>query len=167
MFFASLRIFFKVKQTIELEDFIMLTIISFILTIIGSINWLLIGLLQYDFVAGIFGYQASVFSRIIYIIIGISSAILLFKLIKGKGVISVFSKNNKKDLKKNVDKVLTKSSNDQSYANSNVEAGRDEYYEREEPYSRSRGEHYDDGHHYHHRDSGLFDEHFDDNDRYN
>ena len=106
MFFASLRIFFKVKQTIELEDFIMLTIISFILTIIGSINWLLIGLLQYDFVAGIFGYQASVFSRIIYIIIGISSAILLFKLIKGKGVISVFSKNNKKDLKKNVDKVL-------------------------------------------------------------
>ena len=165
MFFNSLRIFFVVTQTITLEDIIMLTIICFILTILGNINWLLIGLLQYDFVAGIFGYQASVFSRIIYIIIGISSAILLYKLIKGKGVVSVFSKNNKKDLKKNIDKLLAKSSDKERYANSNIEAGKDEFFDREEPYSHSRGEYYE-NHHYHHRDSGLFDEHFDDKDNY-
>ena len=47
----------------------MLTILAFILTILGCINWLLVGLLQYDFVAGIFGYQASILSRIVYIII--------------------------------------------------------------------------------------------------
>ena len=62
----------------------MLTIISFILTILGSINWLFVGLLQYDFVAGIFGYQASILSRIVYIIVGVSSLFLVFKLIKGK-----------------------------------------------------------------------------------
>ena len=76
----------------------MFTIISFILTLLGSINWLLIGLLQYDFIAGIFGYQASIFSRIIYIIIGASSVFLVYKLIKGKGNIAVFSRRNKKDV---------------------------------------------------------------------
>ena len=83
----------------------MLTIISFILTILGGINWLLIGLLQYDFVAGIFGYQASILSRIIYIIVGIASAFLVFKLIQGKGTIAVFSRKNKQDLKKNIEKI--------------------------------------------------------------
>ena len=83
----------------------MLTIISFLLTLIGSVNWLLIGLLQYDFIAGIFGYQASVFSRIIYIIIGASSIILVYKLIKGKGTLAVFSRRNKKDLTKNIEKM--------------------------------------------------------------
>ena len=76
----------------------MITIISFLLTLIGSVNWLMIGLLQYDFVAGIFGYQASVLSRIIYIIVGASSFVLVFKLIKGKGTLNILSKRNKKDL---------------------------------------------------------------------
>ena len=88
----------------------MLTIISFILTILGGINWLLIGLLQYDFVAGIFGYQASILSRIIYIIVGVASAFLVFKLIKGKGTIAVFSRKNKQDLKKNIEKISHKDS---------------------------------------------------------
>jgi len=50
----------------------MFTLISFILVIIGSINWLCIGLLQYDFVAGLFGSQSNVFSRIVYAIIGLA-----------------------------------------------------------------------------------------------
>ena len=49
----------------------MLTFIAFILTIIGCINWLLIGLLQYDFIAGVFGSQGSIYSRLDYIIIGV------------------------------------------------------------------------------------------------
>ncbi len=146
----------------------MLTIICFILTIIGSINWLLIGLLQYDFVAGIFGYQASVFSRIIYIIIGVSSAILLFKLIKGKGVISIFSKNNKKDLKKNIDKVLTNSQQEHEYVRNNIEAGKEHFDDTNNSnFSHQRGESYQDYHHYNHtNERGLFDEHFDDENKY-
>ena len=41
----------------------MLRFIAFILTCLGGLNWLMIGTLQYDFVAGIFGTQANVFSR--------------------------------------------------------------------------------------------------------
>lgn len=42
------------------------------LVIIGALNWLLIGLFQFDVVAAIFGGQAAIVSRIIYIIIGIA-----------------------------------------------------------------------------------------------
>ena len=45
--------------------------IALIFTIIGAINWGLIGFFQFDLVASIFG-NMSVFSRIIYSIIGIS-----------------------------------------------------------------------------------------------
>lgn len=94
----------------------MLTILSFFITLIGGINWLMIGLLQYDFIAGIFGYQASIFSRLIYIVFGLSGIIVLFKLIKGKGTIAVFSRRNKKDLKKNIDKI-NNSNNIPAHAN--------------------------------------------------
>ena len=67
----------------------MLTFIAFALTIAGCVNWLLIGLLQYDFVAGIFGYQGSVFSRLIYIVIGIAAAYLLVSLVIDKRSIHV------------------------------------------------------------------------------
>ena len=42
------------------------------LVIVGALNWLLIGIFQFDLVAAIFGGQTSVFSRIIYTIIGIA-----------------------------------------------------------------------------------------------
>lgn len=42
------------------------------LVIIGAINWLLIGLFQFDLVAAIFGGQAAVVSRIIYALVGIA-----------------------------------------------------------------------------------------------
>ena len=51
----------------------MFRLFAFIFTCLGGINWLTIGALQYDFVAGIFGTQANVFSRIVYFIIGICS----------------------------------------------------------------------------------------------
>ncbi len=56
--------------------------ISLLLVIIGAINWLLVGLFQFDFVAWIFGGQGAVVSRIIYAIIGIAGLwciTLLFK----------------------------------------------------------------------------------------
>lgn len=75
----------------------MVSIITFILMAIGSLNWLSIGVLQYDFIAGLFGSQANVFSRIIYAIIGISAFFVCFALIKGKGKLKLDKKvkNNK------------------------------------------------------------------------
>lgn len=41
-----------------------------VITIIGAVNWGLIGLLDFDLVAFIFG-EATLFSRIIYTLVGI------------------------------------------------------------------------------------------------
>ncbi len=77
----------------------MITFLAFALTIAGCVNWLLIGLLQYDFVAGIFGYQGSIFSRLIYIVIGAGALFLVVKLFIDKGSIHVWgSKKRKKEM---------------------------------------------------------------------
>lgn len=55
---------------------------ALVLTIIGAINWGLIGFFQFDLVASIFGGQDSFISRIIYGLVGIAGLInlgLLFK----------------------------------------------------------------------------------------
>lgn len=67
----------------------MLSIIAFIIAIFGDLNWLSIGFFQYDLVAGLFGYQGSIFSRMVYIIIGISAIYLIFVIIKNKGRLTV------------------------------------------------------------------------------
>ncbi len=43
------------------------------LSIIGCINWGLVGLFKFDLVAWIFGGQAAVISRIIYVIIALAA----------------------------------------------------------------------------------------------
>ena len=63
----------------------MLSLISFLLVLVGCINWLSIGILQFDFVAGIFGSQSNIFSRIIYTLVGIAMIIVAFNLLKNKG----------------------------------------------------------------------------------
>lgn len=45
---------------------------SLVLTIIGAINWLLVGLFQFDLVAYICGGQDAVISRVIYTIVGVA-----------------------------------------------------------------------------------------------
>ena len=78
----------------------MLRFIAFILTCLGGLNWLMIGTLQYDFVAGIFGTQANVFSRIIYFIIGIASMYILIITVFHKGRLKLFGYKKKKQEKK-------------------------------------------------------------------
>ena len=39
--------------------------VSLILVIIGALNWLLVGLFQFDFVSWVFGGQTAVLSRIV------------------------------------------------------------------------------------------------------
>lgn len=43
--------------------------IALVLTIIGAINWLLVGVFQFDIVAWLFGGQGAILSRILYTII--------------------------------------------------------------------------------------------------
>lgn len=51
----------------------MLDVIALILTVIGGINWGLIGIFQFDLVAWLFGGQGAVLSRIIYTLVGITA----------------------------------------------------------------------------------------------
>ncbi|HCA71702.1 MAG TPA: DUF378 domain-containing protein [Ruminococcaceae bacterium] len=46
---------------------------ALVLTIIGGLNWLLVGLFRFDLVAWMFGGSASWFARIIYTIIGLAA----------------------------------------------------------------------------------------------
>ena len=60
----------------------MLDTISLLLVIIGAVNWLLVGVFQFDLVAWLFGGQGAVISRILYTIIGAAglwSISLLFR----------------------------------------------------------------------------------------
>ena len=51
--------------------------ISFVLLIIGGLNWLLVGLFMWD-IGMIFGGQNMIISRIIYILVGLSAINLMF-----------------------------------------------------------------------------------------
>lgn len=55
---------------------------ALVLVIIGALNWLLIGLFQFDLVASIFGGSTSFLSKAIYTIVGLAgiySISLLFR----------------------------------------------------------------------------------------
>jgi uncharacterized membrane protein YuzA (DUF378 family) len=54
-----------------------LYLVMFILVIIGAINWGLVGLVNMDLVAMIFG-PMSIISRIIYVLVGVSGVGMLF-----------------------------------------------------------------------------------------
>lgn len=75
----------------------MLDKISLVLTIIGAINWGLIGLFQFDLVAWIFGGQGAIISRIIYTVIalaGIWCISLLFQSNRATGSNSGETRND-------------------------------------------------------------------------
>ena len=57
---------------------------SLVITIIGAINWLLVGLFQFDLVASIFGGADALVSRIIYVIIGLAGLWCISILFKDK-----------------------------------------------------------------------------------
>ena len=66
----------------------MLDRISLILTIVGGINWLLVGLFQFDLVAFIGGGQAAMISRIIYTVVGIAALWCISLLFRERGTVS-------------------------------------------------------------------------------
>ena len=55
---------------------------ALILVIIGALNWLSVGLFQFDVVAALFGGMSSIISRIVYSLVGVCglySISLLFR----------------------------------------------------------------------------------------
>lgn len=57
---------------------------SLILVIIGALNWLLIGLFGYDLVGAVFGGQMALFSRIIFVIVGLAGLWCINLLFKNR-----------------------------------------------------------------------------------
>jgi uncharacterized membrane protein YuzA (DUF378 family) len=51
--------------------------IALVLTIIGALNWGLVGLFDFNLVAALFG-EMSVLSRIIYLLVGLSGLWLIY-----------------------------------------------------------------------------------------
>ncbi len=64
-----------------------LKIISLVLVIIGGLNWGLVGLLNFDLVAAIFG-SMSVISRVVYVLVGLAALVMILVSLKkeNKGV---------------------------------------------------------------------------------
>ena len=60
--------------------------IALLLVIIGALNWLLVGLFQYDLVAGIFGV-ATLGSRIVYSLVGVAGLYTISLLFRDAPVI--------------------------------------------------------------------------------
>ena len=74
----------------------MLRLFAFILMWIGSLNWFFISAFQYDFVAGFFGTQSSLFSRVIYFLIGMAGFVMVFEAIKARGKLNLVQRPIKK-----------------------------------------------------------------------
>lgn len=56
--------------------------LALILVIVGALNWLLVGLFQFDLVASLFGGQVALLSRLVYTLVGVAgiwSVSLLFR----------------------------------------------------------------------------------------
>lgn len=57
--------------------------VAFILVIVGGLNWGLVGLFNFDFVAVLFGHTA-IIAKAIYILVGLSALYLLYFATIGK-----------------------------------------------------------------------------------
>ncbi len=75
---------------------IVINIIAFALTLLGSIVWGIIGIFNWNLVAAIFGAGMNVGSSIIYILVFLSALWLLGYVIYTRGRIDMNNKNLRK-----------------------------------------------------------------------
>ncbi len=68
--------------------------IALILSIIGGLNWGLVGIFQFDLVAWLGGGQTGVLSRIIYIIVGLAAIWCVSLLFRDSDVLEDHSIGN-------------------------------------------------------------------------
>ncbi|MCX6820112.1 MAG: DUF378 domain-containing protein [Candidatus Adlerbacteria bacterium] len=57
----------------------LLDLVSMILVIVGGLNWALVGVINFDLVATLFGDMSAI-SRIVYTLVGLSAVYLLTQL---------------------------------------------------------------------------------------
>ena len=62
----------KIKISNKTNGGIIMDAIALILSIIGSLNWGLIGIFQFDLVAWLFGGQDAILSRVVYALVGLA-----------------------------------------------------------------------------------------------
>lgn len=61
--------------------------IALLLTIVGAINWGLIGIFQFDLVSYIFGGQGAMLSRIVYTLVGAGGLWCISLLFRDRDVV--------------------------------------------------------------------------------
>ena len=66
---------------------------ALVLVIVGALNWLLVGLFQYDLVAAIFGGQNALLSRAVYTLVGIAGIWTISLLFRDRDKAAVNGKN--------------------------------------------------------------------------
>lgn len=67
--------------------------LALVLVIVGALNWLLVGLFQYDLVANIFGGQDSLISRVIYTLVGVAGIWCISLLFRDRDRVATNDKN--------------------------------------------------------------------------
>lgn len=66
-------------------------LITLLLLIIGGLNWGLVGLFEFDFVAAIFGGQDAALSRIVYVLVGLSALWQVYPLARAAKTDEVYA----------------------------------------------------------------------------
>ena len=61
--------------------------LALILSIVGSLNWGLVGIFQFDLVAWLFGGAGSLFSRLIYTVVALSGLWCVTFLFRRKSMV--------------------------------------------------------------------------------
>ncbi|QCI99702.1 DUF378 domain-containing protein [Agrobacterium larrymoorei] len=63
-----------------------LNLITLFLIIVGGINWLLVGIADFDLVAALFGGQQATLAKIVYILVGLSALYQLMPFARAMSV---------------------------------------------------------------------------------
>lgn len=66
---------------------------SLVLVIVGALNWLLVGLFQFDLVASIFGGQDALLSRVVYTLVGVAGVWCISLLFRDRNKVTTIDKN--------------------------------------------------------------------------
>lgn len=66
---------------------------ALVLVIVGALNWLLVGLFQYDLVAAIFGGQDALLSRVVYTLVGVAGVWCISLLFRDRDKATTNDKN--------------------------------------------------------------------------
>ena len=102
----------------------MFNLITFLIMCVGGINWLCIGLFQFDIIAGIFGSQANFVSRFLYMIIGLATVCSLIALPIKKG--RIYEPKELPNAKKSDNKAAPASPNEQKNQNPTPEPAKEQ-----------------------------------------